>query len=336
VSYAREKSMALEAVTEAAQLCTAVRADMVGADALEKGDKSPVTIADFGSQALVCRRVIDAFPQDNIVGEEDSADLQKPENALKLRQVTQYVQRLQPQATLEMTCEWIDYGAGAVADRFWTLDPIDGTKGFLRNDQYAIALALIEEGEVKLGALACPALHLDPNKPEDKTGVLFVAVRGEGAAMAPLGKTDFRPIRVAQASDDDNLRFVESVEAAHGNQPLQRAIARAVGISQPSLRMDSQAKYGAVARGDAALYLRLPSASSPDYREKIWDHAAGALIVEEAGGRVTDMHGEPLDFSSDYKMKNNHGVIVSNGRMHASVIEALARYMAASGNPERE
>jgi 3'(2'), 5'-bisphosphate nucleotidase len=88
--------------------------------------------------------------------------------------------------------------------------------------------------------------------------------------------------------------------------------------------MDSQAKYGAVARGEAALYLRLPSPKSPDYREKIWDHAAGSLVVEEAGGRVTDMHGRRLDFAADYKMNNNRGVIVSNGAMHQAVIEALA------------
>jgi 3'(2'), 5'-bisphosphate nucleotidase len=89
--------------------------------------------------------------------------------------------------------------------------------------------------------------------------------------------------------------------------------------------MDSQAKYGAVARGDAALYLRLPSPKSPDYREKIWDHAAGALIVEEAGGRVTDMHGQPFDFGSDYKMRDNRGVVVSNGLLHPAVIEVLAQ-----------
>ncbi|MCB0191961.1 MAG: 3'(2'),5'-bisphosphate nucleotidase, partial [Anaerolineae bacterium] len=62
----------------------------------------------------------------------------------------------------------------------------------------------------------------------------------------------------------------------------------------------------------------------PGYREKIWDHAAGSLIIEEAGGRVTDMYGKPLDFSSDYKMNDNRGVIVSNGDLHDAVLEALA------------
>jgi 3'(2'), 5'-bisphosphate nucleotidase len=298
---------------------------MVGADALEKGDRSPVTVADFGSQALVCQRLTTAFPEDRIVAEEDATDLRKTEHALRLSQVTEYVGRLRAEATPEIVCKWIDAGQGTVTDRFWTLDPIDGTKGFLRNDQYAIALALVENGEVKVGALACPALPLDQEDPQSELGVLFLAVKGQGSRMAPLSGGRSISIRVAHDSDEATLRFVESVEAGHGNQALQSAVARSAGISQPSLRMDSQAKYGAVARGDAALYLRLPSARTPDYREKIWDHAAGALVVEEAGGRVTDIHGQPLDFASDYKMHDNRGVVASNGKLHAAVIEALAR-----------
>lgn len=323
-TYTQEKHTAIEAVTRAADLCMAVRTTMIGAEALQKDDKSPVTIADFGAQALVCQRLLAAFPQDPIVGEENSTDLQKPENAAKLAQVTEYVRRFQPEATPETICRWIDAGNGALTRRFWTLDPIDGTKGFLRNDQYAVALALIEAGEVKVAALACPALPLKLDEPGHLTGVVFVAVRGQGAAMAPLHSDAFVAIHVTRDTDQTGIRFAESVEAAHGDQARQEALARATGITQPSLRMDSQAKYGIVARGDAALYLRLPSPKAPEYRENIWDHAAGSLIVEEAGGRVTDMHGQPLDFAGGRKMLHNRGVIVSNGLLHAAVIKTLA------------
>lgn len=323
MTYQREKQIAIEAVTRAARLCLSVQADMVKVDSLEKGDKSPVTIADFGAQALVCQHVTANFSDDPIVGEEDSSALQKMENRDKLTQVTRYVQQFHPQATPENVCTWIDAGNGSVAERFWTLDPIDGTKGFLRNEQYAIALALIEDEEVMVAALACPALPFDRDDPRSPTGVVFVAVRGQGAAMAPLGSDNFVPIHVAAPTDTSHLRFVESVEAAHGDHSLQQSIAKAAGITAPSLRMDSQTKYGAVARGEAALYLRLPSPKYPNYREKIWDHAAGSLIVEEAGGRVTDMHGQLLDFASDYKMNNNRGVVVSNGAIHQAVLEAL-------------
>jgi 3'(2'), 5'-bisphosphate nucleotidase len=322
MSYTQEKQIALEAVSKAAQLCMMVRREMV-VDSLEKGDRSPVTIADFGAQALVCQHLKHHFPQDVIVGEEDSSDLQTSEP--KLAQVTTYVQRFQPEANASQICEWIDAGNGSVAARYWTLDPIDGTKGFLRNDQYAIALGLVEEGEIKVAALACPALPLDLNDPASEVGTVFVAVRGEGAAMAPLNGGEFVKIAVASPDNPAQMRFVESVEAGHGDHTLQEAVAQAAGIAHPSLRMDSQAKYGAVARGDAALYLRLPSPKSPDYREKIWDHAAGCLIVQEAGGQVTDMHGQPLDFASDYRMHNNRGVIASNGLIHAAAIAALGQ-----------
>jgi 3'(2'), 5'-bisphosphate nucleotidase len=324
-----EKQAAIEAVVQAAELCQAVRTEMASVDSLEKGDKSPVTVADFGSQALICRHLSVEFPYDPIVGEEDSADLREPENAHRLAQVTQYAQRFQPDASPEMVCRWIDVGKGTVSERFWTLDPIDGTQGFLRNDQYAIALALIEQGRTKVAVLGCPALPLDLDDPAGETGVLFVAVRGKGAAMAPLSRggdsASFAPIRVTQEPDETRWRFVESVEASHGHPALQEAVAQAVGFTHPPLRMDSQAKYGAVARGDAALYLRLPSPESPDYREKIWDHAAGALIVEEAGGCITDMYGYPLDFASGYRMHSNRGVIASNGALHIAVLKALTR-----------
>lgn len=333
VNYQQEKQVAIEAVTKAAALCAQVRADMVNLDAIEKGDKSPVTVADFGAQALVCQHIKAAFPNDPIVGEEDSADLQEPSNAEQLARVRSYVQQVHPSATDEDVCAWIDAGNATTAARFWTLDPIDGTKGFLRNDQYAIALALIEDGQVQVAALACPALPTSLDDPNSPVGSLFVAVRGQGAEMASLAEGDFAPISVTAASnkeDASGLRFVESVESGHGNHELQEAIARAAGITQEALRMDSQAKYGAVARGDAALYLRLPSPKYPGYAEKIWDHAAGSLVVEEAGGTVTDMHGKPLDFVSDYKMNDNTGVVVSAGPFHAGVIEALAQETTAA------
>jgi 3'(2'), 5'-bisphosphate nucleotidase len=320
MSYKKERQIAIEAVTKAAQLCQIVRAELV-VDSLEKDDRSPVTVADFGSQALVCRAIKEAFPNDPIVGEEDSADLRV--HADKLAQVTRYVQQFHSTATPETVCNWIDAGNGAVADRYWTLDPIDGTKGFLRNDQYAVALALVEHGQIKVAALACPALPFNLDDPNSGTGSLSVAVRGQGSEMAALENPQFTSIRVAAGAGNSQMRFVESVESGHGDHSLQESVAQSVGITQPSLRMDSQAKYGAVARGDAVLYLRLPSPKSPDYREKIWDHAAGVLIVEEAGGAVTDMHGQPLDFGSDFKMHNNRGVVVSNGAIHTAVIEAL-------------
>lgn len=315
MSYEREKQVAIDAAIAAAKLCQAVRREIPVA--MEKIDKSPVTVADYGSQALICKALKAAFPEDAIVGEEDATDLRS--NAEQLQKVTNHVQSLVPDATPEQVADWIDCGNGEVGGRFWTLDPIDGTKGFLRQDQYAVAIALIEDNEVKVGVMACPALKLESGE----EGALFVAVRGEGATMQAISGGTWRSLRVVAADDVANMRFVESVEASHGDQSRQNAVAKAVGFTAESLRMDSQAKYGIVASGQAALYMRLPSPKTPDYRENIWDHAAGAIVVEEAGGRVTDMHGNSLPFGMGKKMVNNQGIVVSNGTIHDTVLKAL-------------
>lgn len=322
MAYDKEVAVGIEAVLSAAKLCQAVRANMP--DRMEKKDRSPVTIADFGSQAIICRALAQAFPQDSVVGEEDTTALRSPEMSEQLAQVTEYVKPEVPNTSTDEVADWIDQGTGEPAERFWTLDPIDGTKGFLRGEQYAIALALIEQGEVKVGILGCPALTLDLASPFNQEGLLFVAVRGEGTRVRPLAQDEWNTLRVTSPDDKDHLRFVESVEAAHGDQSQQNAIAQKAGIESPSLRIDSQAKYGAVAAGSAALYLRLPSPKQPDYRENIWDHAAGAIVVEEAGGRTSDMYGKPLDFSAGTKLFQNRGIVVSNGSLHEAVLAALS------------
>lgn len=316
------RQTAIAAVTRAAELCELVRTDLVTVAALDKKDRSPVTVADFGSQALVCQTIRDAFPTDPIVAEEDSAQLRQSNHRTQLEQVAHYVQRFWADGGVDTVLDIIDEGNGTVGSRFWTLDPIDGTKGFLRDDQYAIALALIENGAVTVAALACPNLPEIMHK-NSLRGVIFVAEQGKGASVSPLGKDDYTTLKFPAELDPERVRLVESVEAAHGNHDLQEAIGRRVGL-QESLRMDSQAKYGAVARGDASLYLRLPSPSKPDYREKIWDHAAGALIVTEAGGTVTDMHGQPLDWASDYQFNHTRGVVVGHPTLHQAALEALA------------
>ena len=75
-------------------------------------------------------------------------------------------------------------------------------------------------------------------------------------------------------------------------------------------------------RGEAEAYLRLPR--DAEYQEKIWDHAAGVLVVTEAGGRVTDVFGQALDFGHGRVLAANRGVIVTNGHVHNAVLEAIA------------
>lgn len=357
VAYAVERKLAVAAARTAAKLCEQVRSQLLRpAMATTKSDHSPVTVADYGAQAIVCRAIQEEFPHDPVVAEEDATafllNTTNNNSSAMLDEVTHYVQDTLAKnndsqdakiITSTQVTHWIDRGnSTGSCDRFWTLDPIDGTKGFLRRDnhhqnmtgQYAVALSLIEGGDVKVGVLACPAFRVEGEN--SGVGWLFVAVQGQGAfriSLADDSGVDAEakeiPIQVCDSSNNEHntLRFVESVEAAHGDQTRQGEIAKAVGITSPenSLRMDSQAKYAAIATGTAALYLRLPSPKTPNRQECIWDHAAGVVIVEEAGGKVTDLNGSKLDFMVGAKLENNQGVVVSNTGLHYAVLEALRR-----------
>jgi 3'(2'), 5'-bisphosphate nucleotidase len=122
-------------------------------------------------------------------------------------------------------------------------------------------------------------------------------------------------------------RLAESFESAHTNQGLSARLKSQLGIAAEPVRMDSQAKYAAVASGQAEIYLRSPNERSPDYREWVWDHAAGALVVEEAGGRVTDVYGRPLDWSHGRRLAQTVGVLATNGLLHDQVLECLAELL---------
>jgi 3'(2'), 5'-bisphosphate nucleotidase len=310
-----ELTAALTAVRAASDLCRSTQGRLLAGDTLTKGDDSPVTVADFAAQAVVAATLTEALGHVELVGEEDSTDLRGPEREPLREGVVDLVRTQRDDVDTEAVLDWIASGAAdATSDRYWTLDPIDGTKGFLRGDQYAIALALIEHGRVVLGVLGCPNLP----QPDGSTGATFVAVPGRCEVHTPSGVT---AARVAAPTTIADARLCESVESGHSNQDDSARIAELLGIEAPPYRIDSQCKYGVVARGDASIYLRLPTRA--DYREKIWDHAAGKFVVEQAGGRVTDVTGAELDFSQGRRLESNRGIIATDGRFHDQVLEAV-------------
>ncbi len=318
-----EVKTALQAVKMASALCEKVRGELAWGESIQKSDRTPVTVADYGSQAIICKFIQETFPKDPMVAEEDSTGLRDPVHSNILEQITNYVNEFVPGSSTETVCSWIDFSSQGIADRFWTLDPIDGTKGFLRGDQYAIALALIENGLTQIGILACPNLYVDRDHPHGKRGVFFLALRGKGSVQMDMDGGNIRSLSVSKIKDPSEANITESVEPDHADHLFHQRLAQRLNISKPFLQMDSQAKYGIVARGEATIYLRVPSPSEPGYKEKIWDHAAGSIIAEEAGGKVTDVLGHPLDFSCGIKMENNEGIVVTNGILHGVVLDAL-------------
>jgi 3'(2'), 5'-bisphosphate nucleotidase len=309
---------AIRAVRAAMTLTRRAQGRLLDGHTLTKTDHSPVTVADFAVQAVVTTILAEGVGPVTMIGEEGTDDLVGDTGAPLLDGVT----------ALAADALGREIASGAVLDaialgghdtttgQVWTLDPIDGTKGFLRGDQYAIALALIEDGAVVLGVLGCPNL---PNA-DGSSGALFVATPGSCTARSGES-TEWFDVAVARPVSLADARFCESVESGHSDHDASARIAALLGITAEAYRIDSQCKYGAVARGDASIYLRLPTRA--DYVERIWDHAAGAFVVEQAGGRVTDVDGHPLDFSHGRGLSANRGVIATDGSHHDAIVAAV-------------
>lgn len=323
--YKKELAVGLAAVSQAARLCRRIQNDLLTAGRVEKSDHSPVTIADFASQTVITARLMEHFEADRLIAEENAGLLRK--NEALSRQVLNLTSEINPKISQAEMWDLLD--AGNIQDsggsRFWTIDPIDGTKGFLRGDQYAIALALIEEGEVVLGILGCPNFQPSGRWENPDEGSMLSAVKDGGTRLISMATGQSEPVRVTPIGDIKAARLCESVETAHASHEVHEKILRAIGITASRLRIDSQTKYAAVATGEAAIYLRKPR--TEDYREKIWDHAAGSIVVTEAGGEVTDFKGVPLDFSHGRTLKHGAGILATNGQIHGRVLEGIRKVL---------
>ena len=326
---------ALDIVRSAVHISRAVQGELT-LGGRDKEDRTPVTVADLGVQALISGYLAEHFPQDPLMGEESIEELQQAGWSDVLDQVVHQVGLVHPgKPAHSEVLRWIERGQQPIdmSRRYWVLDPIDGTKGFLRREQYAIALALVERGQILLGILACPNLPAtlpDPTLPVDRStaigpGQIYAAVKGGGAQcynLQPDGSLAApQPVHVTTESDPALVRWCERVESSSRNKDYTSQIVEHAGITLPPHRLDSQTKYAVVARGETALYLR--HTLDPNYREKVWDHAAGVLIMEEAGGQVTDLLGQPLNFGLGRQLDENRGIIATTPHLHSRIRAAV-------------
>jgi 3'(2'), 5'-bisphosphate nucleotidase len=331
--YAEYAHAARHAVTAAAAVTKAVQANLENLRAITKDDKSPVTVADFAAQAVVAQSLRD-FLGDSVrlVGEEKADFLRDPAHAAHLDATLAAVREVWEDCSAEELLGAIDAGGADATGAFWTLDPVDGTKGFLRNQQYAIALAFVESGTPVVGVMGCPNLPVDLSEPLDEPddeGCLYWCIRGDGVYETAADDAHADSVRITRLdhAEGEEISVCASVEAAHSNaDDTDRILAwlrehRGMTIGEPA-RLDSQCKYAVVARGQADAYLRLPTKKG--YVERIWDHAAGALIAAEAGAAVTDIAGRDLDFSHGRGLERNRGVICAPPRLHGAILAAIA------------
>lgn len=331
--------VACEAVRDAARFMRGAEPSAI-AHRFTKADGSPVTVADLVVQAFVACRLARNFSGDALVAEEDASVLRTGAVRQVREQVVRLVGQMLPgtEVETEKVLAWIDRGRGACGRRFWTLDPIDGTKGLLRGGQYVIALALVVDGTVEIGIVGCPRLSITAAPASqadvsdqamraavegDGDGGVAIAVRNRGAWWMPLDGGRLTRLGVSSESNPAKTRALHSRESRHSDVDELHRVLRALRSSAPPVLIDGQAKQVLLAAGGAELLMRIPM--DREYREAIWDQAAGSLLVEEAGGRVSDLHGLPLDFTTGRRLLRNTGLIASNGLLHDAVLDVIGQ-----------
>lgn len=300
----------LIAVAAASRVAGRAAAERGSLADLLKDDRSPVTVADLAVQVAVTAgmRAAGVPHADRLVGEEGSDSLDAGGSKM-LEQIIRLAGEALADANLADAAptreaevrELLDAGGldpeTEGRDVFWSLDPIDGTKGFLRGQQFALALGLVEGDSPVIGFLGCPHLPLERAEDygvADPIGSIYAGVVGEGARAGDTNATEMAsldPIAVSPTPPEGRVRVCLSYEKAHGDQDRTSAALEATGVSTTPIRIDSQCKYAMVASERADLYLRL---AREGYREKSWDHAAGCAVVRAAGGVVESATGEPL------------------------------------------
>ncbi len=317
----KEFKFAHEAVHAGMELSRKIYAALAG-QSMIKEDRSPVTVADFAVQAVISAKLMKAFPGSVLVGEETVEELQSEAGQDVLRMAIQFVQTIYPKAQPLDVIRWIQNGASECCDDFWTLDPIDGTVGFIGGRQYAVALARIKNGKVVFGALGCP--NLEAVDGSGHKGTLVLAALGQGAWSAPIfpGQT-WKKLSVSSQKRIEDAVIVTSFHGKHTSHSRAGILRKNLGIVPDATLLDSQAKHALVAAGKGDLFFRLLPRANSDYREKIWDAAAGMIAIEEAGGKASDLDGKELDFRAGKTLARNRGVLATNGWLHADVLRGL-------------
>lgn len=337
-----------------------------------KLDKTPVTVADYAAQALLVSAFSKAFPADrfSFIGEEDAGELGR--NAALAERVWALVAgtRLddaaaeaalgRPGSLPEMLdllarCGKRD-AARKLAGRCWVMDPVDGTSAFLQGGQYAVALALIEGGEEKVGVVACPNLRFAPPPPplsgEDAgysgvyrveesvvdvagMGLMLAAVKGQGATVRPVGTGALCPsVRVDRrrlpAPAPRDLHFVDSSNSpATWTHKVKRMAELTRGEYPGTDIYSSHMRYVAMVLGGREnVQVRVPQLppSYPGAFWSVWDHAGSQLIYTESGaGKVTDIAGRPIQFGAGAKLSASWGIITADEHVYGYILSLVTQ-----------
>lgn len=274
--YPRELDAAERLAREAGRLVMRLRGGDL--DVEMKDGNEPVTEADKRASALIVQGLAREFPGDVIISEENADDLR----------------RLQ-------------------AERVWYIDPIDGTKDFIRGrDGFAVMIGLTEGHRPVAGVVYQPVHER-----------LFAGADA-GAWLAVPGQAA-QPIQVSEVDDFARIRLVASRSNRTGK--IDR-VKSTLGIADELNIGSVGVKLCLIALGERDLYV------NPSSHSKSWDTCAPEAILHAAGGKLTDVHGAALPYDLE-DTRRRKGLVASNGRLHDPVIAHLRPLFAPSATGER-
>ncbi|CAL1375894.1 unnamed protein product [Linum trigynum] len=361
--HRRELEAAIGIVERACRICVDVQSSVRSSEAasVEKSDSTPVTIADFGVQAFVSFELHQAFPAIPLVAEEDSGFLRANNLLDSVLGVVADKSSSDKPLTRAQVLEAIDRGGkNAIVYEnkpatYWILDPIDGTKGFLKGSGalYVVGLALVVEGEIVLGVMGCPNWD-DSESFQSITGVSNALNRAGIVMAAHIGcgtwRRRFQDGHQSESTDPSfhdwsrclvdgcllasQARFCMTDSATWESLPLSPffstttdAAGDGSGRSVVLLKAccGSLSRYIMVALGIASVFILL---AKPRISTKVWDHAVGLICVHEAGGKVTDWAGADLNLAEDGVERRilypAVGVLATNGKIHNQIVEMIS------------
>ncbi|KAK4439253.1 putative PAP-specific phosphatase, mitochondrial [Sesamum alatum] len=361
--YYEHLQAAVDVVERACRLCVDVQKSLFSSDGkiIEKMDKTPVTVADFGVQALVSLEMSQLFPSIPLVAEEDSAFVREKNLVDAVFEVVSDKATIgDEELSRDDVLKAIDRGGknaslfGPQPATYWILDPIDGTRGFVKGIEalYVVGLALIVEGEIVLGVMGCPNWqdgHSDEfNKVQgdagtvSRSGIIMVSHVGCGTWRTKLsdlqiGNTKMDPNWTRCLVDGFHLvhqaRYCIPESQTWESLPLStqfNAVTNADSVGEKQILLlpaccGSLCKYLMVASGRASVFIVRARTKTII---KVWDHAVGVICIREAGGKVTDWKGRQLDFAADQIERRvlfpSGGILVTNDRLHDQIVEILS------------
>lgn len=309
-----------------------------------------MTIADFAAQALIVSAIHHAFPSDCIIGEEDSSVLRKDSelcqkvwelvSSTKLED-EESERSLKSPKDVEDMLRMIDFGGQGVGGRgrVWMLDPVDGTATFLKGQQYAVCLSLVEDGKEVLGVIGCPNLKFESTRveeevvDEDGMGCMFSALKDGGASRRRMGRGGLEPVHPLEKeprTGDElaSLEFVDSAMSTSTNHETVHKVAEKIGANHPGAELwSSQMRYIALVLGEGNIQIRIPPQKNKT--SFVWDHAGGQLIFTEVGGKVTDVYGKDINFGLGRKLTSNWGMLASREGVHERLLTAVSEVLGA-------